>query len=252
MAAGDCKEYPCGTPLDFDSLLVSLFAADSSGCIGIKTVGNTSACAGLVSAVDCASEMSLQDVIRGAIVDDGEGGYALNTITITDSMTCAQDCAMYQDFETLVKSLFSKDENGCFALRLYNVPIGCEDTESYDKCTASMTFEQLFRTSLWTDACGNPTLGYISPTYEACGIYLCATEFSFDLILRMLFYKYVDGQCGGVNINYAAIGATNLTDLTECGKYMTFEDAFRASLVWNDCGLSLTIWMVGIRGGEQN
>lgn len=250
MSVGDCKTFPCATPLDFEQTLVSLFAVDSYGCIGIKIAANTDACAGLESAIECASDMPLWEVIQGAIVDDGYGGNALNVSVESGAVTCTQDCAEYKDFESLLKSLFAKRDDGCFALRTFQLA-GCETFgEDYQECSAELTVEQVVRTSLWTDSCGNQVLGTWIPTWIQCGDDPCGVAYTFDWLVKNLFLKYSGSQCGGVNLNWSALDASSLTSLQDCGKFYSFEDAFRASLNWNDCGLTLNVFMVDISRGE--
>jgi hypothetical protein len=247
MSLGECLNFECATPLDFDGLLVRLFGVDSNGCIGMKIVVNSYSCDELTSAVECASDMTLQEIVQNAIVDDGEGGVALNVFSLTDNVTCVQDCGQYKDFESLLKSLFSMNTDGCFGLRAWQISAPCAFAESYDACSAEMTLEQIVRTSLWTDACGNPTVGLWLPEYITCGDGSpCGIYYSFENLVKWLIRKYTEGQCGGINLNYQAIGASAFTDLVECGKYLTFEDAFKASINTNDCGIALTVWSVDI------
>ena len=77
MAIGDCKDFPCGSPLDFDRLLVSLFARYTDGCLGLKTVFSTAACADLTPATKCGQNLTLEEIITRAIVDDGAEGNPL-------------------------------------------------------------------------------------------------------------------------------------------------------------------------------
>lgn len=250
MALGDCIDWPCGSPLDFDRLLVSLFAVNSSGCVGLKAVIGTASCEDMIPATSCGENLTLQEIVTRAIVDDGAGGHALNMTSITDMVTCTQDCATYQDLETILKSLFSVDANGCFTLRFWAYSGGCENLEDYQQCTASLTAEQVIRTSLWRDACGQYTLGAYQADYEPCVGGGCATHFPLDLLIKMMFRKYDAAQCGAINLNYAAVGIDALTDLQECAKLVTFEEALRQSLIWNDCGLALTVWGL-VRGGQN-
>lgn len=248
MALGDCKSFPCGSPLDFDRLLVSLFAKYTDGCIGLKTSFSTAACADLTPATSCGQNLTLEEIITRAIVDDGAGGNALSVISITDNVTCADDCAVYQDVETLLKSLFVEMSSGCFALKVWSFSLTCDDLEGYDECSASLTAGQVFRSALWQDPCGDPVLGVYQGGYDECAPMDCNLTVSFDFVLREMFRKYSGAHCGAFLLNQAAVGVDTLTDLQECGLHMTFEDAFRAAITESDCGPALTVWALQ-RGG---
>lgn len=250
MALGDCKSFPCGSPLDFDRLLVSLFAKYTDGCMGLKTVFSTAACADLTPATSCGHNLTLEEIITLAIVDDGAGGNALNIVSITDLVSCADDCGVYQDVETLLKSLFVETSSGCFALKVWSFSAGCQGLEGYDECSASLTAGQVFRNALWQDACGDPVLGIYQGSYVECTDMDCNMTVSFDFVLREMFRKYTDAHCGAFLLNQSAISVETLTDLQECGLHLTFEDAFRAAITEGDCGPALTVWALQ-RGGNN-
>lgn len=247
MAIGDCKNAPCASPLDFDSMLVSLFAtADSTGCIGLKTYGELASCATLTSAAECASDMTLQQVIERSIVDDGNGGSALRVWLMVDAVTCSHDCAHYDDFEAVLKGLFSSDGN-CFGLRLYLSALTCSDIESFASCAAEMTVEQIIKASLWVDACGDDALAVIIPTFETCVATDCGLELTWAQLISLLFAKSDSADCGVMKLNYNT-GVETYTDVIECGTFRTVEQVFREAVTSATCGLMLNVYSLNRAG----
>lgn len=75
----NCSVIPCDTgALGLEQILLRLFAVDENGCVGIKLMwlwGDD--CEGYEEVDVCGSVMTLEQVIKQAIVDDGCGGWAL-------------------------------------------------------------------------------------------------------------------------------------------------------------------------------
>ena len=73
----------CGVPcnigaIDLESLLVSLFAKDSSGCVGLKVVWLWGVdCEDLTPVATCGMASTLEQTLKLSIVEDGCGGWAL-------------------------------------------------------------------------------------------------------------------------------------------------------------------------------
>ena len=79
-----CNKLDCGTSFDLESLIVSLFAKDAAGCVGIKIVVlDETSCANLTNLKACTTIIDAKQAIGAAIVDDGCGGNALGVFQLT-------------------------------------------------------------------------------------------------------------------------------------------------------------------------
>jgi len=79
MSVGTCNIIDCDSGfINLETVLLSLFATDASGCTGIKIVQLTETdCENLTPVIDCGTVLTAEQAIKMAIVDDGCGGYAL-------------------------------------------------------------------------------------------------------------------------------------------------------------------------------
>lgn len=86
MSVGTCNIIDCDSGyMDLETVLLSLFATDASGCIGLKIVQLTETnCANLTSLVACGTVLTVEQGLKMAIVDDGCGGYALGVFYLSD------------------------------------------------------------------------------------------------------------------------------------------------------------------------
>lgn len=79
-----CNKIDCGTTNDLESLIVSLFAKNADGCVGLKIVQlNETNCEDLTDLKGCATFVNAKQAILSAIVDDGCGGNALGVYFLT-------------------------------------------------------------------------------------------------------------------------------------------------------------------------
>lgn len=80
-----CNNIDCSTGfVDLESLLVSLFAVDSDGCVGLKIVWLTGIdCELLTDLRECGTVLTAEQAIKSAIVDDGCGGNALGVYFVS-------------------------------------------------------------------------------------------------------------------------------------------------------------------------
>lgn len=79
-----CNKLTCDIGhLDLESILLSLFAKNAEGCVGIKLVQLTGDCDTLTDLRECASNLTTEQAIKMAIVDDGCGGLALGVFTLS-------------------------------------------------------------------------------------------------------------------------------------------------------------------------
>jgi hypothetical protein len=74
-----CNKIDCSTGyMGLEDLLLSLFAQDENGCVGLKITWLTGVdCESLVSLQACGTVLTVEQAILSAIVDDGCGGNAL-------------------------------------------------------------------------------------------------------------------------------------------------------------------------------
>lgn len=239
---GLCQDQECASPLDFDSLLVSLFGVTSDGCVGLKVVHNPFLCED--DANLCATNLTLQQLIEKSIVSDGCDGNALQLLETTIDQYCAPICGMSVDIETVLKMLFAINGD-CFGIKVANIAIGCTDTDSFVNCTAPYTWEQIIMQTLVGDACSGLILPYMVST-EACTGMECATHLTDDELVETLFKKYETPYCpiGVIQFNTASVLCTALTDLKECGMHLTFLDALKMALVPTVCGYALNVFNV--------
>lgn len=79
-----CNKIDCGTHQDLESLIVSLFAKNADGCVGLKIVaiGDTD-CANLTDLKSCSMFLNAKQAILSGIVDDGCGGNALGVFLLS-------------------------------------------------------------------------------------------------------------------------------------------------------------------------
>lgn len=76
--------------------------------------------------------------------------------------TCNKlDCASgYQDLESLLLSLFAKDENGCIGLKItWLLGIDCESLTSLQACGTVLTVEQAIKSAIVDDGCDGNSIG---------------------------------------------------------------------------------------------
>lgn len=80
-----CNVLGCDTgKIDFEKLLISLFAKDGNGCVVLKLVElDETDAANLDPLPECAMSVTLEQVLKQAIVDDGNGGYALGVFKLS-------------------------------------------------------------------------------------------------------------------------------------------------------------------------
>jgi len=79
-----CNKIDCGTTNDLESLIVSLFAKNADGCVGLKIVQlNETNCEDLTDLKECGMMINAKQAILSAIVDDGCGGNALGVYFLT-------------------------------------------------------------------------------------------------------------------------------------------------------------------------
>lgn len=74
-----CNAINCdvGT-LDIESVLLSLFAKDANGCIGLKLGWiQGSDCSNLESLAECTAPLTVEQALKMSIVSDGCDGWAL-------------------------------------------------------------------------------------------------------------------------------------------------------------------------------
>lgn len=247
MAVGDCIEYPCGVKLDFDHLLVSLFGVTDYGCVGLKVFMYVVTCDDLEDASICGSAMTLEEIIRASIVEDGCGGYALKVFNVVSSATCLDTCGTHHDVESLFKSLFAKDDTGCFGLKLTQFGGDCEDLDIEPKCLALPTVEQIIRNAIHTDDCGNSLLAYLISGNWECETMNCGNYITADQILMAIFGTNTLDDCGVMKLNYVSGNCSSLTDLVECGTYLTFEQVILRALNATACGPALNVYNINNR-----
>ena len=74
-----CNKIDCNDGfIDLESLLVSLFAQNEEGCIGLKITWLTGIdCEFLTDLRECGSVLTAEQAIKSAVVDDGCGGNSL-------------------------------------------------------------------------------------------------------------------------------------------------------------------------------
>lgn len=74
-----CNKIDCTSGyVDLESLLISLFAEDENGCVGLKITWLTGIdCESLTDLMDCGTVLTVEQAIKMAIVDDGCGGNAI-------------------------------------------------------------------------------------------------------------------------------------------------------------------------------
>jgi hypothetical protein len=74
-----CNNIDCSTGyVDLESLLVSLFAVDEDGCVGLKITWLTGIdCESLTDLRECGTVLTAEQAIKSAIVSDGCDGNAL-------------------------------------------------------------------------------------------------------------------------------------------------------------------------------
>ena len=79
-----CNKIDCGTHQDLESLIVSLFAKNADGCVGLKIVQLTeTTCTNLTDLKECGMYLNAKQAIVSGIVDDGCGGNALGVFILT-------------------------------------------------------------------------------------------------------------------------------------------------------------------------
>lgn len=241
MALGDCISPPCVSPLDFDSALVNLFAINRNGCMSLKIHLDI----GSALTDPCAEEMTLQELILSSMVDDGAGGYALRFINVTGSPDC-YPCAGYDDFESLLKSLFAK-EGDCYGIKYTGVSLSCEGTTAISNCAGPVTVEQAIRMAIGHDDTNGNYLLMNQLTGTCTTVPECGMALSIDTIFQNLVVS-IDGECyGAMNFN-AVDNRVSFTDAVECGKYLSAEDAFRdaLSVISVRCGYGLNVYIIDL------
>jgi len=74
-----CNKIDCNDGyIDLESLLISLFAKDEDGCVGLKITWLTNIdCENLTDLRECGTVLTAEQAIKSAIVDDGCGGNSL-------------------------------------------------------------------------------------------------------------------------------------------------------------------------------
>lgn len=240
MALGDCISPPCGSPLEFESILIRLFAKNSSGCVGVKILtANVEREA--VDANLCDTKLSLQQLIQRSIVDDGNGGYALRVVYVSGDANCIP-CGVSADVDTVLRSLFFT-HGECYGIKVAVGAGGCNGIESYNVCGAIPTVEQLIKNLV----VNNETYGnyiHINQLAEDCSVTVpCDLKLTFQQIIGGLINK-VTAQCYGL-LNLNAIAQIQDEELKECGDYITFEQALMSALTVVDCGFALNVYLVG-------
>jgi hypothetical protein len=76
--------------------------------------------------------------------------------------TCNKlDCnSGYQDLESLLLSLFAKDEDGCIGLKItWLFGVDCEDLTSLQACGTVLTVEQAIKSAIVDDGCDGNSIG---------------------------------------------------------------------------------------------
>ena len=74
-----CNKIDCNDGfIDLESLLISLFAVDENGCVGLKITWLTGIdCDYLTDLRECGTVLTAEQAIKSAIVDDGCGGNSI-------------------------------------------------------------------------------------------------------------------------------------------------------------------------------
>ena len=77
------------------------------------------------------------------------------------SYTCNKlDCGTYFDLESLIVSLFGKDENGCVGLKVVQLDAtDCADLTDLKECGMYLNAKQAIGMSIVDDGCGGNALG---------------------------------------------------------------------------------------------
>lgn len=248
---GDCKNIPCGTSITFESALMSLFAKNAQGCVGIKVFSTSCDCGAppgpprvdCEDANPCTTQLSLSQLITRAFVDDGCGGNALSVAYLNQLPDCPALCGMNLDLETVLKRLFVKIGD-CFALRATVAPLTCNDGQTFSRCATHITAEQVIKGSVFEDGCGGLVLPTMMQSIECDATMGCDLSLTLDQILAGLFIKF-DHFCGGaIQLNPISVDCETLTDLLDCGTFYTFEEMFKRSLVRTECGAAINVFVV--------
>lgn len=82
-----CNKIDCNDGfIDLESLLISLFAQDEDGCVGLKITWLTNIdCETLTDLRECGTVLTAEQAIKSAIVDDGCGGNSLGIYFVNPS-----------------------------------------------------------------------------------------------------------------------------------------------------------------------
>jgi hypothetical protein len=246
---GDCKNIPCGTSINFEGVLMSLFATNKEGCVGIKVFTTDCVCGegrpGVLceDALMCTTNLSLEQLVLKSIVDDGCGGRALKIANLRQMPDCPELCGMQLDFETLLKRLFVKVDD-CFAVRITPAPLTCTNGKPFAVCGTRITAEQAVRGSIFKDECSGYTLPIIMLTEDCTNKLPCDLSLTIDQIIAGLFVKLKDFCGGALLVNYSSEDCEDLSALKDCGTFYTFEQMLRRSLIKVDCGYALNIFII--------
>lgn len=234
MALGDCYTVPCTTPLDWESVLLGLFARDANGCVALKLYPE--AIGRAEDANPCSTQFTLQQLIERSIVEDGCDGYALHVFAITEPTITCLDCGVHYDTEELLKGLFYDDGN-CFGIKTYSGPVSCDSVDSYNTCGTQMTFDQLIRSCIVNTEYGLALV--LNVLEEDCEKIDCDVRLTNDQLFAGLI-NAVSGECyGAFNLNGVGITCDNTESIEDCGDYVTLNEAFFDALTPVDCGYAL-------------
>lgn len=238
---GDCLSPPCGSPLEFESILLRLFAKTTTGCVGLKLL-TAPAQQEVLDAIVCDTRLTLKQLVQRSIVDDGSGGYALRAVYVTGDQNC-YPCGVAVDTETLLKSLFIQ-YGDCYGIKIAAGAMACTGLESYSVCGFIPTVSQLIKNLLvYNETYG--TYLHINQLSVDCANKLpCDLNLTFQQLLEGLIRK-ITAECFGI-LNLNAINGLTNEELKECADYLTLEQALQAAITVVDCGYALNVILLGL------